>query len=277
MLRFIGLFLGFSLLLGSSAVRSESIQFELPPASLAQWYKPVNKRQVWLHTMFRLRREMQAIESYVAEGDREYVKKWVDRLISDYSSLEEMVPEWRDELELGWLKKLKDAVNVNDFEMVSLSLKKLHHSCQSCHDSYQAQTALLYRVPNYHALKISGPDQDEVSYPDLMEGLSLSINQVKIAIEDQRWWVARHAAERLGQQLDLLQLSCTGCHKEPQAEEQILGEERQQLLRLLGQQIERKEAKSAASTLGKSAVAICAKCHAVHRTLGELKHRFEER
>ena len=42
----------------------DSMSLEIPPAVLEKWYKPANKRQVWLHTMFRLRREMQAIDEY---------------------------------------------------------------------------------------------------------------------------------------------------------------------------------------------------------------------
>lgn len=272
---FTSLSLCLGLLLNASAVQSETIQFELPPDSLAQWYKPANKRQVWLHTMFRLRREMQAVENYLAEGDGEHVQKWSQRLIKDYSSIAKMVPEWRDELELEWLEKLRESAKSSDFEMVSLSLKKLRHSCRSCHDSYQAQTVLLYRVPNYLELKISGPDHREVSYPDLMDQLSLAINQIKIAIEDREWQTAQHAVVLLNQRLDLLQQSCGNCHKEPLSTERILGKKSRQLLHLLSQQVKQKSAKSAASTLGKTAVAICAKCHGIHRTLGDLKRRFK--
>jgi len=277
MLYIIHLLLCLSLLLSATVVRSEAIQFELPPNSLAQWYKPANKRQVWLHTMFRLRREMQAVESYVAEGDGEHVKKWSQRLIKDYRSIAEMVPEWRDGLELEWLEKLGNSAKIGDFDMVSLSLKKLRHSCRSCHDIYQAQTALLYRVPSYLQLKISGPGQSEVGYPDLMDRLSQATNRIKIAIEDRQWQAAQHAVVQLNQRLDLLQLSCVDCHKEPLPKERILGEERRQLITLLGQQVEQKNAKLAASTLGKAAVAICAKCHGIHRTLGDLKRRFEKK
>ena len=38
--------------------------FEVLPESLAEWYKPKNERQVWLHTMFAMRRELQAIAEY---------------------------------------------------------------------------------------------------------------------------------------------------------------------------------------------------------------------
>ncbi|MCF6281939.1 MAG: cytochrome c [Candidatus Polarisedimenticolaceae bacterium] len=276
MLRFTQLLLCVSLLLGASTVSSDSIKFELPPESLAQWYKPLNKRQVWLHTMFRLRREMQAVEEYVAAGDRVHVEKWAHRLIEDYNSIATMVPEWRDELEPIWVEKLQHAATTGDFEMVTLSLKKLNHSCRACHDSYQAQSVLLYRVPDYQALKVSDGEQGELSYADLMDQLSLTINRIKIAIEDRQWQAAQRASAQFEQRLGLLQQSCSACHKEPQPEERILGEKSQQLLRSLSQQIEQQAAKPAASMLGKAAVAICARCHGVHRTLGDLKHLFEQ-
>ena len=46
------------------------VSIDTPPASLEKWYKPANKRQVWLHTMFRLRREMQAISEYAEQNDK---------------------------------------------------------------------------------------------------------------------------------------------------------------------------------------------------------------
>jgi hypothetical protein len=276
MSRFSRLLLCLSLLFSASVVWSGGVQLELPPASLAQWYKPANKRQVWLHTMFRLRREMQAVEQYAAERDQVHVKKWGQRLAKDYSSIADMVPEWREELELDWLDTLKEAITSSDFERVSFALKKLRHSCHSCHDSYQAQTVLLYRVPDYHELKFAGPEQGEVTYPDLMERLSLAVNQIKISIDDQAWQKARNAVVTLEGQLDVLRLSCAGCHKASQPEQQILGEESRQLLTLLDRQIEQKLVKPTASTLGKLAVAVCAKCHGIHRTLGDLKHRIEK-
>ena len=48
-----------------------------PPPILAQWYKPQNKRQVWLHNMFKLRREMQAIEFYAQRQDSKNIKEKV--------------------------------------------------------------------------------------------------------------------------------------------------------------------------------------------------------
>ena len=47
-----------------------------PPASLAQWYKPENKRQVWLHNMFKLRREMQAVRLYADNKEDNHLQKW---------------------------------------------------------------------------------------------------------------------------------------------------------------------------------------------------------
>ena len=51
------------------------VSLATPPASLEKWYKPANKRQVWLHTMFRLRREMQAIREYAKQNNRPGMKK----------------------------------------------------------------------------------------------------------------------------------------------------------------------------------------------------------
>ncbi|RTZ78471.1 MAG: hypothetical protein DSZ01_05335, partial [Gammaproteobacteria bacterium] len=59
---------------------SRSITLNLPPESLGQWYRPVAKRDVWLHTMFALRREMQAVAEYSALGDSRRLGQWLERL-----------------------------------------------------------------------------------------------------------------------------------------------------------------------------------------------------
>ncbi len=51
-----------------------------PPASLAQWYKPENKRHVWLHNMFKLRREMLAVRFYANSKEDSHLQKWAGRL-----------------------------------------------------------------------------------------------------------------------------------------------------------------------------------------------------
>ena len=55
-----------------------------PPTVLAKWYKPENKRQVWLHNMFKLRREMQAVKFYAQNQDAELMNKWALQLNEHY-------------------------------------------------------------------------------------------------------------------------------------------------------------------------------------------------
>lgn len=253
---------------------AEEIRFDLPPTSLAQWYKPLNKRQVWLHTMFRLRREMQAVESYAAEGDKVLTKKWAQRLVEDYRQIAEMVPEWQDEVELEWAGKLETAAEQGNFEMIALAQKKLNHSCTSCHNSFRAQAAVLYRVPDYANVSISMAGGKKVDYPEIMRQLTQSMNQVKIALEDERWLQAENAVTQLGIELNELKKSCSQCHNEPDQESYILGDESRQLLQQLKQLIQQKAREKSARLLGKSAVVICADCHGIHRFAGDIRKRL---
>jgi len=104
-----------------------------PPASLVQWYKPENKRQVWLHNMFNLRREMQAVEYYVDNKDAEHLGKWVTRLNEHYLEIGEMVPEWKRKLNKKAMTHLQESANSHRYQDVSLALDELEKSCQSCH------------------------------------------------------------------------------------------------------------------------------------------------
>lgn len=271
---FAPLLMALSLFIPSQGLMADEIKLELPPASLAQWYKPLNKRQVWLHTMFRLRREMQAVESYSDAGDPVLTRKWAKRLAEDYRKIAEMVPEWQDEVELEWAAKLERAAKIGDFEMVALAQKKLNHSCRSCHDSYRAQAALLYRTPDYSEVSIRMTSGEEVDYPEIMRRLTYSMNRVKIALEDDRWQQAEKGVTQLTLELKELERSCGQCHKEPNQAAYTLGESSQQLLLQLTQLIQQRATKKSARLLGKSAVVICASCHGIHRFAGDIRKQL---
>ena len=245
---------------------------KMPPASLAKWYKPMNKRQVWLHTMFRLRREMQAVEEYVRSNDVAGVKKWGQRLAKSYREIPEMVPEWKDEVKLEWSDRLEAAALKGNFKGVARAWKKLENSCDSCHSDFRPLAAALYRVPEYSKLTVATETAGkESTYPELMNRLSRSVNRIKIATEDKHPRVAKQALQRLRKQLRELGTSCDQCHRDNIPRERILGVATDKLLDELGEGIQRGKPKESGKLLGEVAVAVCARCHGVHRTLGDLK------
>jgi cytochrome c553 len=249
----------------------ETKTIRIPPQSLAQWYKPANKRQVWLHTMFRLRREMQALNEYAAEGDAAGVKKWGQRLVDDYRKIPEMVPEWEDEVDLEWTTRLESAIQQADFETVARASKKLGNSCNSCHREYRPLVAALYRTPDYGKLTIDWMDGNSLSFTDAMDQLSQLVNRIKIASEDGRQGKALKAVAQLKRGLDKLGASCEQCHRDPEPKARILGDHTQHTLNELATAIQKGETKTSGKLLGEAAVIACARCHGVHRTLGSLK------
>ena len=255
---------------GTAQAEAETINLELPPASLAQWYKPENKRQVWLHTMFRLRREMQAVKEYARQKDVIGTKKWGERLTKSYRSIPEMVPEWKNEVRLDWADILETAAQQGNFKKVLRAHNKLNASCNLCHQDFQALAAALYRSPDFSEHKIAFKGKT-VHYDRFMELLSSTLNRIKIAIEDQRPQIAKHALKQLKTQLQALGGNCSKCHQDEIPKERILGEATQKLLKGLEESIRNKQPKQAGRFLGKAAVAICARCHGVHRTLSDLK------
>ena len=71
----------------TSIAQEQTITLKKPPDTLAKWYKPANKRQVWLHTMFRLRREILAMNDYSEKGQQAELEKWSQKFIKDYQSI----------------------------------------------------------------------------------------------------------------------------------------------------------------------------------------------
>lgn len=128
---------------------------KVPPTSLSQWYKPENKRQAWLHNMFKLRREVQAIEFYTKNEDSIRLKKWTSRLNEHYLKIAEMVPEWKDKLSNQVLAELNEQVEKNRFSEILKTLEDLSQNCQSCHTDYRVTTAALYRAPDFSNITLN--------------------------------------------------------------------------------------------------------------------------
>ena len=86
-----------------------------PPKELAQWYKPENKRQVWLHNMFKLRREMQAVQFYAEQKDSKHLKKWALAFNEHYLKIGKMMPTWNKKLDVATLASLQNHAMNQDY------------------------------------------------------------------------------------------------------------------------------------------------------------------
>ncbi|MEN8213466.1 MAG: cytochrome c [Pseudomonadota bacterium] len=260
-----------STLFSSTAHAEEKITLEKPPASLKQWYKPDNKRNVWHHNMFKLRREIQAVNEYMTAGDQPHTEKWALRLVEHYRKIAEMVPEWKDELELEWAQKLETAAREGDFEVLGRALKKLQTSCKGCHGDYRAQVAAIYRAPDFSNITVT-LNGEETSYLDFMKILMRDVNRIKIAAEDGDPSRAQTALKEVRAGVATLRSSCDSCHKEPEAKAYYLGKKTDELLDQLEADIDTGES---GHTLGILAVQACAHCHGSHRIVYDLKHEIE--
>ena len=263
----------FSLIVISTPALAEtSVKLKLPPASLAKWYKPENKRQVWLHTMFRLRRAMQAVNNYAIHNNQAGMQKWADKLNEDYEKIAEMIPEWKNEIKPRLLPELKMFIESNDIPRVKATLKMIKRTCNDCHETYQAQATAIYRSPEYDDIPVKNLNGNISNFSEEMEALSISINRILIALEDQQQSIALQASKDLKIQLKHLGESCNQCHKdEPAPHERILGSATMQRLKSLEDNILNKRIKESRKLMGEIGVTICARCHNTHRTLSDLR------
>lgn len=269
-------FLSLALLLPSTQTIAESWDapeavIELPPTSLAQWYKPENKRQVFLHTMFRLRQSLQAVEIYSQKGDQQQLDKWATILQENYAKLPEMVPEWKDETRQETVKKLLAYAKNGDSKKLAKSIKQLNKICEGCHQQWKAVVTALYRSPDYSKLSVN-EGQESHSYSDFMEDLADTLGVLKIAREDEELETARKAVTKLGKQLDQLGNSCSDCHRDPQPRERILGSATKDSLNALHSALNKPhDAKESGRHLGTVGFTVCGRCHSIHRTLGDIR------
>lgn len=238
-----------------------------PPVELAKWYKPENKRQVWLHNMFKLRREMQAVEFYAQQQDAEHMQVWTKQLVEHYLKIADMVPAWQKKLTINTMEDLKFASEQQDFSSVLIKHKALQQSCDSCHDDYQAITALTYRTPDFSNIQIT----PELSFVDHMDTLTRQVNQIKISAQDGNKSLALSSLAGLNDEMITLGETCVDCHKKDR--KPYPSEVMKQTLNSLKTSLESGTAKQQGRDLGTLAVLACARCHGTHRiAYGAKKH-----
>jgi hypothetical protein len=236
-----------------------------PPESISQWYKPENKRQVWLHTMFKLRREILAIKIYTKTQDDENLKKWVEKLNEDYYKIAEMVPEWEKKLDLISIAEIQKSVKEKRYTDVTHALDELDKSCQSCHTDFRVVTATIYRAPDFSKMKID----DSTTLISHMRTMSKQVNQIKIAFVDGRQDAALSALSELEKGMNSLGSICVNCHKNSSKEfpdEKVI-----QTMAVLRQYLKAGTLKEQGKALGTLAVMVCAECHGTHRFASDAK------
>jgi hypothetical protein len=239
--------------------KDKAVIIKTPPAELAQWYKPENKRQVWLHNMFKLRREMQAVQFYAQTKDSRRMEKWALLLKEHSLKIGEMVPSWNEEIDLTTLLSLKVSVDKQDYAGVLTAVDTLQTSCDSCHNDYQALTALTYRTANFSTIDVA----PSVPFNSHMQILIKQINQIKIASEDGMPDLAIASLADLKQDMGKLGRVCSDCHK---TDKKVYpSEQMNNTLLSLENSLQTGSLKEQGRDLGTLAVQACARCHGTHK------------
>lgn len=239
-----------------------------PPQSLAKWYKPENKRQVWLHNMFKLRREMQAVEFYAINEDAEHMQQWAEQLNDHYLKIADMVPSWQQKLAANSMTLLKEASTQKDYQAVLVHHKALQQSCDSCHEDYQAITALTYRAPDFSKIQLT----EQLSFVEHMDTLTKQVNQIKISAQDGNKALALSSLKDLNQGMAMLGEACVDCHKTDR--KVYPSEDMKKTLANLQQSLTSGTAKQQGRDLGTLAVLACARCHGTHRLAYGIKKQL---
>jgi len=251
--------------------QDRAIVLKKPPQSLAKWYKPENRRQVWLHTMFKLRREAQAIDLYAKAKDAANLQSWAAKLDKDYRKISEMVPEWESRVDLSALETLQKAATESNYAGVTQALQVLEKTCTSCHTDFRAVTATLYRAPDFSGILVAGAP----SLNEHMKTLSQQVNRIKIAFVDERPEAALTALSELRTGMNSLGETCAGCHKK--ASQTYLSGKIPASLDTLEQSLISGTLKDKGRALGTLAVIACAQCHGTHRLSYDAKTLFKKK
>jgi cytochrome c556 len=242
-----------------------------PPASLAQWYKPENKRQVWLHNMFKLRREIQAVRFYANQEDDSHLQKWAGQLSEHYLKIGEMVPEWKKKLDHELISELREYVKKSSYQNIGNVLDRLDKNCVSCHADYRAITATIYRAPDFSSIDMPG---SSTSFAHHMKELTKQVNQIKIASDDGIQEAALSSLSDLRIGMNKLGETCSNCHKD---KKQYPGDTIDHTIARLEESLVTGTLKDQSRELGTLAVTACAQCHGTHRLAYDSRNLFVEK
>lgn len=250
--------------------KNKVIVVKTPPASLAQWYKPENKRQVWLHNMFKLRREIQAVKLYSDNNDAKNMEKWATQLSEHYLKIGEMVPEWKSKLDTEAITHLQNSIRNKRYKDVSQDLDNLNKSCESCHTDYRIITATMYRAPDFTSMEINSA----TSYKKHMKQLIKHVNTIKIASKDKIKGVALSSLSDLKKGINELGKSCSTCHKKdtPVYPDNLI----EKTITSLDKSLRTGTLKEQGKNLGSLAVLACARCHGTHRLAYDIRKTFTD-
>lgn len=241
-----------------------------PPASLAQWYMPENKRQVWLHNMFKLRREMQAVRLYADNKDTEHLEKWLRQFSEHYLKIGEMVPEWEKKLDMETMSRLEESAMAGRYQDVSLTLDTLTEGCESCHTDYRIITANMYRAPDFSSIEIS----PTITYKEHMKKLTQQVNHIKIAFVDGNKDIALSTLSDLQEGINAQGETCSSCHKKD--EKVYPSDTINKTIVDLEQSLKTGTLKDQGRALGTLAVLACARCHGTHRLAYDTRKTFTD-
>jgi len=252
--------------------RDRVVLIKTPPVSLAQWYKPENKRQLWLHNMFKLRREMQAVRLYANNKEDSHLQKWAGQLSEHYLEIGEMVPEWKKKLDINLIGELQIQVKNSNYQNIIQTLDNLNKSCDSCHVDYRAITAAIYRAANFSSIEIPGRS---TSLKDHMKELTQQVNQIKIASEDGMQEVALSSLSDLKKGMNTLGETCSICHKKDKRK--YPDDAMNSTVARLEESLVTGTLKDQGRELGTLAVTACARCHGTHRLAYDSRNLFVEK
>jgi cytochrome c553 len=249
------------------AISAQIKEISIPPESLAQWYKPQNKRQVWLHLMFRLGETSQAVAMYSKKGDSDSMARWAGILAENYRRIPKMVPEWAQQVDIDAMELLEKAAAKKDISGVQKALKKIRQSCKSCHGEFKTTSIAIYRSADFKKVKVKGENgEDLINYRTFMKSLRRDLNNLKINRADFHPDEARHFAKQISKKLSSLKESCTSCHKDKEPAQRILGDKTFITLDSLIKALkEPGKTKKSGRLMGELGYTVCGRCHGIHR------------
>jgi cytochrome c556 len=165
--------------------------------------------------MLSLEGAFSGIAAELAENDLDGARDLFKVFKTEYTSVKNMVDEWKKDFPENEIEKLGTALNGSDKDLMFSAFGELGKVCHRCHEASMVATQQKYRWGNFSEIFVPDVEKGEKKpYAVFKKFLAVNMAGVRVDASQGQWDGARKHFSKLKGRFALLTNSCTTCHFE---------------------------------------------------------------
>jgi len=185
------------------------------PKGLEAYYPPKADGPFYLFRMLSLEGAFSGIAAELAENDLEGARDLFKVFKTEYTSVKNMVDEWKKDFPESEIEALGTALEGSDKDLMFSAFGELGKVCHRCHEASMVATQQKYRWGNFSEIVVRDVEKGEKKlYAAFKKFLAVNMAGVRVDASQGQWDGARKHFSTLKGRFALVTNSCTSCHVE---------------------------------------------------------------